>query len=95
MRKIGESMGYISKKEPFMFLTIILTFICFSIATLVVISDKFYQNFIANSELGIKMGLVLLTVFVITYVRLFIEIKTNDDGTLRIELKNINKIVNK
>ncbi|MCI5709313.1 nucleoid-associated protein [Veillonella caviae] len=25
----------------------------------------------------------------------FIEIKTNDDGTLRIELKNINKIVNK
>ena len=27
--------------------------------------------------------------------REFIEIKTNDDGTLRIELKNINKIVNK
>lgn len=76
MKKIGESIGYISKKEPLMFLTIILTFICFSIATLVVISDRFYQNFIENSELGIKMGLVLLTVFVITYVRLFIEIKT-------------------
>ena len=27
--------------------------------------------------------------------REFIEIKTNDDGTLRIELKNINKIINK
>ena len=27
--------------------------------------------------------------------REFIEIKTNDDGTLRIELKNINKIMNK
>ena len=27
--------------------------------------------------------------------REFIEIKTNPDGTLRIELKNINKIVNK
>lgn len=76
MKKFGESIGYISKKEPLMFLTIILTFICFSIATLVVISDRFYQNFIENSELGIKMGLVLLTVFVITYVRLFIEIKT-------------------
>ena len=55
------------------------------------------REYVVGEHHKIKTDTGIEISFPVEYLknREFIEIKTNDDGTLRIELKNINKIVNK